>query len=279
MKAPTGSRATIRERQRAWAMATGRTPDRQDYLETVDSNLWRPMCDRSRKAFQNGSGAELERKMRALHSSSALAVNFFEHWIEADRAPLQQILVPDASIQAIAFEAQYHTGLQGNPPNLDVCISLASGHTVAIESKFCEWLTRKSALKEHFKPKYFPSGSGLWATRGLVQCQALAEDIRAKREHFSYLDAPQLLKHALGLATQLGRRFDLLYLYFDWPGPESTTHQAEVARFAMRVGTELRFREFTYQQLFLQLESMNVERSYLAYLRARYFAEFQGHHT
>lgn len=271
MKAATSLRATILERQREWAKATGRVPDRQGYLDTVDSNLWRPMCDRSRNAFQNGSGGELERKMRALHSSSALAVNFFEYWVDADRLPLRQVLGLDSGIQSIAFEAQHHTGLEGNPPNLDVCLSLESGHTVAIESKFCEWLTRKPAAKEHFKPKYFPSGAGLWAARNLPQCQVLAEDIRSKREHFSYLDAPQLLKHALGLATQLGQRFDLLYLYFDWPGPESQKHQGEVAHFAKRVGSELRFRAFTYQEMFLQLESKNVERSYLAYLRARYF--------
>jgi len=271
MKAASSSRAAILERQRAWAKAAGRVPDRQGYLDTVDSNLWRPMCDRSRNAFQNGSGGELERKMRALHSSSALAVNFFEYWVDADRLPLQHVLGLGSSIQAVAFEAQYHTGLEGNPPNLDVSLSLAPGHTVAIESKFCEWLTRKPAANEHFKPKYFPSGPGLWAAQSLSQCQALAEDLRSKREHFSYLDAPQLLKHALGLATQLGQRFDLLYLYYDWPGLESNKHQDEVARFAKRVGTELRFRAFTYQELFLQLESKNVDRSYLAYLRARYF--------
>jgi hypothetical protein len=88
----------------------------------------------------------------------------------------------------------------------------------------------------------------------LPHCQVLAEDIRRKREHFSYLDAPQLLKHALGLATQLGLRFDLLYLYFDWPGSESVKHQAEVARFSERVGTDLRFKSLTYQDLFLRLE-------------------------
>jgi hypothetical protein len=97
--------------------------------------------------------------------------------------------------------------------------------------------------------------------------------MRQKREQFSYLDAPQLLKHALGLATQLGLRFDLLYVYFDWPGSESTKHQAEIARFSERVGSELRFRSFTYQDLFRRLDGMNVEPKYLAYLRSRYFPD------
>ena len=229
------------------------------------------MSECSQKAFQHGSGNELERKMRALHSSSALAVNFFEYWANANPQPLQEALGLGSRIQAIAFEAQHHTGLEGTPPNLDVCIALASGHTVAIESKFCEWLGPKSAAKEHFKPKYFPAGSGLWAARNLLGCQALADDIRFKREHFAYLDAPQLLKHALGLSAQLGSHFDPFYLYFDCLGPESAKHQAEIARFTGRVGAELRFKSYTYQELFRRLETRNVERPYLTYLRSRYF--------
>lgn len=273
MKRLASSLASILEVQRAWAMATGGNPDRQGYLDTVNANLWRPMSERSRRAFQNGSGAELERKRRALHSSSALAVNLFEYWIDADRAILQRILALEAGVEAITFEAQHHTGLSGNPPNLDICLSLSSGHTVAIESKFCEWLTRKSASKEHFKPKYFPDVIGLWAGKGLPKCQVLAEDIQAKREHFMYLDAPQLLKHALGLSTQLGRNFDLYYLYFNSPGPESTGHEEEIARFESRVGKELRFKSFTYQELFRRLEAMEVDADYMAYLRARYFQD------
>jgi hypothetical protein len=46
------------------------------------------MCDQWRAAFENDSGSELEQKMRAIHSSSTLAVNFFKFWITADCAPL-----------------------------------------------------------------------------------------------------------------------------------------------------------------------------------------------
>jgi hypothetical protein len=267
-----GSRSAIMETQLLWARGAGRTADPRGYLETVEANLWRPMCDQSRASFESGSGSELKRKMRALHSSSALAVNFFEYWITADCAPLVEALSLGSPIQSISFEAQHHTGLEGNPPNLDVCIPLASGHTVAIESKFCEWLGRKSSNKEYFKPKYFADRSQLWAVRGLQRCQQLAADMRQKREHFTYLDAPQLLKHALGLATQQGQRFDLYYLYFEWRGPESAKHRAEIERFSERVGTELRFRSFTYQELFHQLQGRLVEPSYINYLRERYFA-------
>lgn len=264
------SRSAVLERQRRWARITGRKADSRGYLATVEANLWQPMCEQSRAAFAKGSGSELKRKMRALHSSSALAVNFFEFWTKPDRAPLGAALNLRSPITEIAFEAQHHTGLEGNPPNLDVCLTLASGHTVAIESKFCEWLSRKSPNKEHFKPKYFPVGCELWTARGLPKCQALAADIRAKREHFTFLDAPQLLKHALGLATQLAERFDLHYIYCDWPGPESVPHKAELRRFSDRVGTELRFKAYTYQDLLQRLEAQQIDSRYVKYLRERY---------
>lgn len=261
------------ERQRTWAQKMGKTPDPRGYLPTFAANLWRPMSARSRDAFKSGSGSELKRKMRALHSSSALAVNFFEYWVSADRGPLARAFGLNEPVESIDFEAQYPTGLDGNPPNLDVCLTLPSGQKVAIESKFCEWLVRKSINREHFKPKYFPPDLELWSTRGLPECQRLAADVRNRVEHFTYLDVPQLLKHALGLATQLKSRFELCYLYFEYPSPESLKHQEEIARFAARVGTETRFRSFTYQALFRSLEAQETEADYIDYLRARYFAD------
>lgn len=265
-------RSAIMEQQLMWARESGRIADSRAYLLTVEANLWRPMCEQSRAAFEKGSGSELKEKMRALHSSSALAVNFFEFWVMADRTPLTHALCLDEPINSIEFEAQYPTGLTGNPPNLDVCLALASGHTVAIESKFCEWLSRKSPNKEHFKPKYFLDGIELWTLRGLPACQSLALDIRNHVENFTYLDVPQLLKHALGLATRLNTRFGLYYLYFDWPGPESVKHQEEIKRFERRVGLEMRFRCATYQELFKRLKAQDTATNYINYLGERYFA-------
>ena len=80
-------------------------------------------------------------KMKALHSSSALAVNFFDLWTGRDPDPLKKALNLDKEILDIQFERQYPTGLAGNPPNLDVALDLEGGLTLAIESKFSEWLT------------------------------------------------------------------------------------------------------------------------------------------
>jgi len=274
------SKSDLKKQQLCWAESIGIKPDSRGYLKSIEDNLWKPLSPRTRKAFENGSGSELldgpnhPAKMRAMHSSSALAVNVFDFWVGKDAAPLMRALGTEVELKSLSFEAQFSTGLKGNPPNLDVVLELASGSVIAIESKFSEWLTPKPNNAEVFKPKYFPSDTKFWKQNGLPESQALAEKIYNGTEVFKFLDAPQLLKHALGLATQLSNRFSLYYLYYDWPGRESEAHRAEVARFAERVGAELRFRAFTYQEIYRQLCDYNtVDSKYLAYLRSRYFPD------
>jgi hypothetical protein len=209
--------------------------------------------------------------MKALHSSSALAVNFFDHWSDRDKRPLRDALGISDNILNIYFEKQYPTGLSGNPPNLDVAIELEDGVTIAIESKLSEWLTAKPRNKESFKPKYFSSDDGLWANGGLISSETLARRIHAGDVRFNYLDAPQLLKHALGLATQVGQRFCLWYVYLDWPGRESSLHANDIEQFSQLVGDELSFRALTYQEILVALRRQpDVDRDYLEYLEGRY---------
>jgi len=80
------SKSQLLFQQCQWAEALGLKPDARGYLATVEGNLLQPLNESTRKAFENGSGSELQdtpsrpAKMRALHSSSALAVNFFDSW-------------------------------------------------------------------------------------------------------------------------------------------------------------------------------------------------------
>lgn len=275
------TRDTLLEHQLRWAEAANIAVDARGYVGSVDANLWRPLSRTAMRSFELGSGSELKdtkarpAKMRALHSSSALAVNVFDYWCERNATPLLSALDVGPAIEPPRFEAQYPTGLKGNPPNLDIAIRLKSGVTLAVESKFCEWLTPKPPAKRPFKEKYFAPIPDLWARVGLPCCQSLANDIRDQIERFLYLDAPQLLKHALGLATQLGNQFSLCYLYYDWPSAESEVHRTEVARFVSRVGTELRFRTTTYQMLFRRLMTCGVpiDPGYTEYLQNRYFKD------
>ncbi len=174
------------------------------------------------------------------------------------------------------FEAQFPTGLEGNPPNLDVAIEWADGTWLGVESKFTEWLTPKPASKEAFRSKYFPDDKALWSVRGHAGCQELASLINSAQKQYRYLDAPQLLKHALGLACS-GRKFELLYLYYDVPGVESEVHRAELADFASRVAGDFPFHVRRYQDVYRRLAAIASPQDgpYLEYLAGRYFTDAQ----
>jgi hypothetical protein len=275
------SKAVLLDTQREWALGKPCEVDSRGYMSSVAENLYQPLSPRATDGFSKGSGSELldtplrPAKMKALHSSAALAVNFFDYW--TDRSPdlLLTALGLEIAPTSIEFEAQFPTGLEGNPPNLDIAFRFGSGLVVGVESKFSEWLTPKSPNKELFKPKYFDGPAGLWSTKGLPACQHLAEELHSGRIQFRYLDAPQLLKHALGLATQHPGSFELYYLFFDCPGLESEVHCSEVRRFTALVGSDFHFHWNNYQEVLKQLwdsdDASNT--SYLAYHAERYFSE------
>lgn len=275
------SKTALLATQRGWALGIPCEVDSRGYMSSVAENLYQPLSSRAQESFLNGSGSELfdtplrPAKMKALHSSAALAVNFFDYWTNRSADHLLTALGLEIAPTTIEFEAQFPTGLEGNPPNLDIALRFGSGLVIGIESKFSEWLTRKSPNKELFRPKYFDEPTGLWSTKGLPACQHLAEELHSGRVQFRYLNAPQLLKHALGLATQLPDSFELYYLFFDCQGVESEVHRSEVRRFAELVGGDFRFHWKSYQEVFRGLLNSDdaTNTSYLAYHAERYFSE------
>jgi hypothetical protein len=278
------TKSNLLEMQRSWALQAGLRIDDKGYLQKYESNLFHPLSKKALSAFENGSGSELKptspkrpAKMSALYSSSALAVNFFDYWSDTDSSPLLAALGIDGTSSGIRFEAQYPTGLPGTPPNLDVAIALNGGHVVAIESKFTEWLTPKSPTLSAFKSKYFELPDH-WSSKGLHSCQRLAEAMQARTEKFRHLDAAQLLKHALGLANNLPKKFDLYYIYFDCPGHESLTHAKEIERFEGLVASDFHFKAISYREAFhaLCVRAGMKDQEYLMYLRARYFPALAG---
>ena len=269
----------IRRAQQDRARSKGIPMDSHGYVLEVEANLWQPLSSRARQGFEKGAGSELSGRMRALHSSSALAVNLFDYWTGRDKTPLLAALgIGPETGDALDFEAQFPTGLGGTPPHLDLAITLSTGFVVAVEGKFTEHLKRSTRGKSDFRPSYFPEFGGLWAGKCLPACQDLAEELwdeelRGGRQRFEYLDPRQLLKHALGLATKLGSRFSLYYLYYDWPGEKPEAHRREVELFGEWVGDETRFKALTYQEVFRRLrDSGQAGAEYTDYLETRYFA-------
>jgi len=268
------ARAELELRQRRWADGAGVDYDARGFVRELGANLRRSPEEALRRELDRGSELAPRRheppRMHSLWSSAALVVNVFEYWRGRDASPLVAALSSRAEHAVLEFEAPLETGLPGDPPTSDVVLRLASGASVAVESKYSEWLVRRRSVVGRFKTKYFPVGRAVWSEAGLDACQALAADIQAGQERFQWLNATQLLKHALGLA-RTGRGFELVYLYYDWPAGSAATHLGELERFKARVTPEIVFRAVTYQALFETLATGAVDAGYVGYLRGRYF--------
>lgn len=273
------SHGTLQEQQRSWADDAGISVDPGGYVYELERNLFRPLSPAASKAFEQGDGGETRGrgasppKMRALHSSSALAANVFDYWSNRDRTPLASALQLEESISKLCFEHKCPTGLRGHAPNLDVVLTLPSGRIAGIESKLTEWMTPKATDYVPFRDAYFPEGSGLWRNLNMPGCQKLAEAMYLGRQQFRHLDSALLLKHALGLARRIGGRFSLFYVYFDWPCPARDRHLLELEAFSGLIGPELDFRPLSYQSLVerRQCELQPEDSCYRDYLRSRYF--------
>lgn len=271
------TRSEILQQQLSWAAAHGVVVDAKGYTAAVEDNLFQPLSAATRADFVAGSGDELgstdrKGKMCALHSSSALACNVFDYWRTRDLSAVSRALDLGVTAKALRFEAQFPTGLDGVPPNLDVALD-ADGVTVGVECKFTEPFG-SSKSSQPFKSKYFPAGNQLWREAGLPACQELAEGLQKGVPQLKHLNAAQLLKHVLGLAKLGTRSFRLIYLWYAWTGLESETHASEVAAFAAAIDKDVHFRALTFQQFFGVLgASLKAEDSgYAAYLGERYFA-------
>jgi hypothetical protein len=266
---------SILNAQIAWA---GTRPRRTHILDRLEDNLFLPLHPATYAEFARGSGDELglggrTAKMRSLRSSSALACNVFDPWRGHALGPLAHALEVDDQFSEIAFERKLPHGLGSFPPNLDVMLFGREIAPVGIEAKFAEPYGHKDP-RPPLDDKYFPGDGQRWGDLGLHRAQSLAKAI-GRSTHFTQLDAGQLLKHVLGLATTFSRfqPIRLRYVWFDSTGPEDDTHRKEIARFAEFLGNEVDFAAIRYQDIYARLASTpEPEPGYLTYLKSRYFA-------
>lgn len=271
------TKQAIYDQQKKWATDHSIPTDADGYTQTVEENLFQALNTETRAEFVSGSGDELgstgkRGKMQATHSSSALVCNVFDHWRDRHLEPLAAVLGAPADVARLRFEQVYPTGLSGTAPHLDVALLGDSAKLFFIESKFVEpYGSGKSG--NPFVISYFPEDLKLWSKHGLTNCQTLAQKINDREIRFSWLDAPQLLKHILGLANKFGKDFTLLYLWYDHPSAEATEHRQEVDTFMQHLNGEIDFRTMTYQDLFQKMQdNPAIDKNYVEYLGERYFA-------
>ena len=218
---------------------------------------------RLEKDIAAGAGRELSSKLRAAHSSSALAINSFGHWKTSPKLfPLCA-----RNFEDVRFEGRCSTGLGGTPPHLDV---LATGEqVVGIESKCTEWMKPKTA---EFVASY-DTLADRWAGRSWFE---LVAQSRAEPKRYRHLDVAQLVKHALGLMTCYPEKeTSLLYIYWeplnsaDWR--DCAQHREEIVDLQSRVtDVSVNFRAMSYTELWQLWNPDVLPEGYLSYLRKRY---------
>ena len=216
-----------------------------------------------KRDFTAGAGRELDGKLRAAHSSAALAVNTFSPW---RKAPRKLSLGGISGFRSTEFEARCPTGLGGTPPHLDL---LAEGDLpVAVESKCTEWMQPRTAT---FSGSYdrlrLVHGDSPWFAEMLL--------LRQNPRRYTFLDAAQLIKHFFGLSARYpSMEVRLIYLYWepanhqDWSA--CSQHRAEVNDLAARIEqSPVRLVPLSHRELRLRLERQGSP-DHLHYLKTRY---------
>jgi hypothetical protein len=222
------------------------TFDEHGYVTDVHDNfLYGIELEDIRSDFEAGAGRELKGKMRAPHSSSALAVNTFGRW---SGEPSSLCICGHTGFKSLKFEQQCPTGLGGTAPHLDV-LAVAPKAVVAVESKCLEHLHLKHV---DFSPSYLT----ITDARAGSPFFKLALHPREIRYEFKRLDAAQLVKHYFGLSKCWpDKRITLLYAYWEPQNAndfnEFVEHRREVEEFRDLVSAESNFtlRAVCYREL------------------------------
>jgi len=240
--------------------------DSKGYLTEPAHNLLPGIkLEQFESEFDSGSGNELRKKFRAVHSSSALVVNTFAP-MKDNLSELDMLDVH--GIRSLKFEKKLPTGLMGTPPNLDLFVENETD-VVAVESKFLEYFShKKPRFKGSYTKKAFPKAEERWLD--------LMERFRDGQPQ--YLDVAQLIKHYLGLSNTLGhagQRITLLYLFWE---PQNTDdhelfrdHRKELDEFSKDVeGTAVNFVYKSYPKLWAEWEEKGTYKEHMRNLHKRY---------
>jgi hypothetical protein len=278
----------IKQRQILWARRKGIELKGSDgerglhiYAGRLEDNLYGELKGKSDelKAYKDAAGKELDSKMKALHSSSAIAVNVFAHWLNqpSKDAIAVALRIPSKNINSMRFEAQLpimdnvNQVEFPNNPHLDVLFEYngRKPEAVGIECKFATEAYSGRAHQAIRDP--YMRYTKLW--KGLSNLLDLAKEVRKKNE-YHHLDTAQLTKHIFGLRHAFDN-FRLVYLWYDVPFDEGMEHREEIRRFSEIVKEDgIIFQAITWQELIIHLAEKHKDekehRDYINYLVERY---------
>lgn len=173
------------------------------YLQDMGDNLIEPMYERVLRSYQAGAGRELDKDMRALHSSAAMTYNLFGN------GPAYLFDGEPYDIMRRAYTVTYEKQLTALNPiakaHLDACLS-RRGELILFEMKMTEWLANShdplpaSYLSSEKKYPDWDLFVGLKMTRDLFHTEAGEKGYAPRAKH---LDTAQLFKHVYAIYNAL----------------------------------------------------------------------------
>ena len=173
------------------------------YLQDMGDNLIEPMYERVRRSYQAGAGHELDKDMRALHSSAAMTYNLFGN------GPAYLFDGEPYDTMRRAYTVTYEKQLTALNPiakaHLDACLS-RRGELILFEMKMTEWLANShdplpaSYLSSEKKYPDWDLFVGLKMTRDLFHTEAGEKGYAPRAKH---LDTAQLFKHVYAIYNAL----------------------------------------------------------------------------
>lgn len=223
----------IELKQKQWAIRRKKDialTNEDRYTKVYNDNLFeKTLYGKIKEQFETADGNELNGKMAALYSSSALGVNVFQYFYklleQGNKEEANKILYAlgvsrdkDIEIKSISFEQKLHIG-NISTPNIDIIITTTNNKVFAIESKFRE--PYYYTLSNYLQKKYYDNND-IWnkleKTKEYIdkldECFIEIEKDIIEREtsieekeigvkkifpSFKRLNAAQLIKHLLGL--------------------------------------------------------------------------------
>jgi hypothetical protein len=183
-----------------------KTEEVEFYLDEVGKNLIEKMSKVHFEEYANGNGQEFvdkttPAKMKSLHSSSALTFNLLGNDLAIIKPNDRGM---DSGKYSVQYEKKLETLIGTTKANLDACLlSIDKSSVVFCEMKMFEWLSPKTASvsKSYQESRMYNNQEAFKVFGNLFKLYEQPDEPN-RLTPYRY-DAPQMLKHSLGIFNAL----------------------------------------------------------------------------